>query len=188
MLPPGLAFVCLGERGWGAAEQARMPKYYFDLPKALASHAKGQTPYTPSVNLILALQAALRLIGAEGLAHFQARHRRMAKACRAAADAAGLELFASEGCASDIVTAVASPCGMDSGALVKALREKHNIIISGGQDALKGKIFRIGHLGAAQISDLLRTWEALCKELGELGHECDAEVVLTELEDVYHGM
>jgi len=188
MLPPGLAFVCLSERGWAAAEQARMPRYYFDLPKALAAHAKGQTPYTPNVNMIVGLQASLRLIEAEGLPQFQERHRRMAKACRAAARVAGLELFAGPACASDIVTAITSPDGLDSGALVRALRDKHNIIISGGQDALKGKIFRIGHLGATQFSDLLRTWEATARELSELGHGCDTEAVLTELEDVYHGL
>jgi len=188
MLPPGLAFACLSERGWQAAEQARMPRFYSDLPKALASLQKGQTPYTPNVNLILALQASLRLIESEGLPHFQDRHRRMARACRAAARVAGLRLLAEDDCASDIVTAVVSPEGLDSGTLVKALREKHNIIISGGQDALKGKIFRVGHLGAAQVSDLLRTWEAVGRELGELGHCCDVEAVLTELEDAYHGL
>lgn len=188
MLPPGLAFACLSEHGWAAAEQARMPRYYTDLPKALASLQKGQTPYTPNVNMILALQASLRLIEAEGLLQFQDRHRRMARACRAAARAAGLTLLADDACASDVVTAIVSPEGMDSGKLVKALREKHNIIISGGQDALKGKIFRIGHLGAAQASDLLRTWEAVGRELGELGHACDVDAVLTELEDVYHGL
>ncbi|MBU0606522.1 MAG: aminotransferase class V-fold PLP-dependent enzyme, partial [Armatimonadetes bacterium] len=188
MLPPGLAFACLSERGWAAAQQARMPRFYTDLPKALASLQKGQTPYTPNVNMILALQASLRLIEAEGLLHFQDRHRRMARACRAAARVAGLALLADDACASDVVTAIVAPEGMDSGKLVKALREKHNIIISGGQDALKGKIFRIGHLGAAQVSDLLHTWEAVGKELGELGHACDVDAVLTELEDVYHGL
>ena len=188
MLPPGLAFACLSEHGWQAAEQARMPRFYTDLPKALAALRKGQTPYTPNVNMILALQASLRLIEREGLRQFQSRHRRLARACRAAARTAGLTLLAGDDCASDIVTAVVSPEGLDSSALVKALRERHNIVISGGQDALKGKIFRIGHLGAVQISDLLRTWEALGKELGELGHGCDVEAVLTELEDVYHGL
>ncbi|MCE5240509.1 aminotransferase class V-fold PLP-dependent enzyme [bacterium] len=188
MLPPGLAFVCLSEGGWAAAEQARMPRFYTDLPRALASLRKGQTPYTPNVNMIVALQASLRLIESEGLAHFQERHRRLARACRAAARAAGLQLLAADDSASDLVTAIQSPPDMDSGTLVKALREKHNIVISGGQDALKGNIFRIGHLGAVQVSDLLRTWEAVGKELGELGHGCDVEAVLTELEDVYHGL
>jgi aspartate aminotransferase-like enzyme len=188
MLPPGLAFACLSEQGWQAAAQARMPRYYFDLPKALASLEKGQTPYTPNVNMIVALQASLRLIQQEGVPQFQARHRRMARACRAAARAADLELLAADDCASDIVTAVRAPEGMDSGELVQRLRDKHNIIISGGQEALKGKIFRIGHLGAAQVEELLHTWSAAARELAEMGHPCDVEAVLTALEDAYRGM
>lgn len=175
MLPPGLAFVALGEAGLAATAEARMPRYYFDLRKALAAQEKGQTPYTPSVNLVLGLQAALRLIQKETLPAFQERHRRLARACRAAAAAAGLELLtADERFASDVVTAVKSPANVDSGALVKAVREKHGIVISGGQDSLKGKIFRVGHLGAAQLADLLRTWDAVAQELGALGVPCAA--------------
>lgn len=188
MLPPGMAFACLSEHGAEAATQAKMPRFYLDLPKALKSLDKGQTPYTPAVNMILALQAALRLIDQEGLPQFQARHRRLALACRAAARAAGLRLLADDDCASDIVTAIKAPEGMDSGELVRRLRDKHQIIISGGQDALKGKIFRIGHLGAARLADLLQTWEATTRELAELGCDCDAETVLTALEDAYHGL
>jgi len=182
MLPPGLAFAVLSEEGQQAAQTAKMPKFYFDLPKAIKSLAKGQTPYTPAVNLVVALQASLRLIEAEGVEAFQARHRRMAKACRAAAEAAGLQLLAQEACASDVVTAIRSPEGLDSGLLVKALRSKHNILISGGQDALKGKIFRIGHLGAATFDNLRETWEKTALELGELGYGCEVDEVLAAIE------
>lgn len=182
MLPPGLAFVTLSQAGEQAAQTATMPRFYFDIPKALASLAKGQTPYTPNVNMIVALQASLKLIQAEGVAAFQQRHQRMARACRSAAQAAGLELFAAEGCASDVVTAIKSPAGLDSGQLVKRLHEQHNILISGGQDALKGRIFRIGHLGAADMPELRQTWEACAAELVELGHTCDCETVVAALE------
>ncbi len=187
MLPPGLAFVCLSAQGWEAAQKARMPRYYFDLLKARAALENGQTPYTPNVNLILALQASLRIINKEGVAHFQHRHWRLMRACRAAARAAGLELLAGEDCASPIVTAIRMPAEMNSSELVARVREGYGIIISGGQDKLKGKIFRIGHLGAAQIEDLLRTWEAVARELKEMGHSCDVETVLTALEDAYYG-
>lgn len=186
MLPPGLAFVTLSQSGQQAAATATMPKYYFNLPKALAALAKGQTPYTPNVNMIVALQASLRLIAAEGPSQFQARHRKLSAACRAAARAAGLDLLAADDCASDVVTAIKSPVGLDSAQLVKRLREKHNILISGGQDALKGKIFRIGHLGACQFADLQATWEAALTELAELGHPADRQTVLTALESGYH--
>lgn len=182
MLPPGLAFSVLSQEGQRAAQTATMPKYYFDLPKAIKSLAKGQTPYTPAVNLIVALQASLRLIEAEGIEQFQARHRRMAKACRTAAEAAGLQPLADEDCTSDVVTAIRSPEGLDSGQLVKALRNKHGILISGGQDELKGKIFRIGHLGAACFDNLRETWEKTALELCELGHACDVNEVLAAVE------
>lgn len=185
MLPPGLAFAALNAQAQEAAAQARMPRFYFDLPKAIKALAKGQTPYTPAVNLISGLQASLRLIAAEGVPQFQARHQRMAQACRAAALAAGLQPLAAPACASDMVTAVRSPGELDSGLLVKALRNKHGILISGGQDALKGKIFRIGHLGAVCFEDLRLTWEKTTLELGELGHSCDSAAVLDALEESY---
>lgn len=186
MLPPGLAVVALGDEGLSAAATAKMPKFYFDVLKAIAAQEKGQTPYTPNVSLILALQAALRLIFAEGLAAFQERHRRLARACRAAARAAGLELLVSaESVASDVVTAIKAPAGTDSGLLVKAVAANHDIVISGGQDLLKGKIFRIGHMGAVQLTDLLRTWEAVAIELNALGVPCEAEVCLSAAEAAY---
>lgn len=185
MLPPGLAFAVLSEEGLQAAQTARMPRFYFDLPKALKALEKGQTPYTPNVNMILALRASLRLIQAEGLAQLQERHRRMARACRTAARVAGLELLASEADASDVVTAIKAPACVDSSELVKRLRDRHDILISGGQDALKGKIFRIGHLGAARLDDLLRTWEATATELTGLGHECDVPGCLQACGEAY---
>jgi aspartate aminotransferase-like enzyme len=188
MLPPGLAVVALSEAALRAAGNARMPRFYLDIRKALASLGKGQTPFTPNVNAVLALRAALRLIYAEGLPEFQLRHRRLARACRAAALAAGLELLASsEECASDVVTAIRSPLGVDSGVLVRAVRERHSIVISGGQDSLKGAIFRIGHLGAAQLSDLCRTWEAIAAELRLLGYHCDPQACIAAAERAYAG-
>lgn len=186
MLPPGLAVVVLGEKGLSAAAGAKMPRFYFDLPKAISAQEKGQTPYTPNVSLILALQAALRLIFAEGLATFQQRHRRLASACRAAARAAGLDLLvAAESEASDVVTAIRSPAGIDSSLLVKAVAANHDIVISGGQDQLKGRIFRIGHMGAAQLSDLLRTWEAVATELSALGTPCSPDECVSAAEAAY---
>lgn len=186
MLPPGLAVVALGAAGMAATAEARMPRFYFDLSKAASAQGKGQTPYTPNVSLVVALQAALRLILAEGIAAFQERHRRLARACRAAARAAGLELLVSdEGQASDVVTAVRSPVGIDSGAIVKAVAANHGIVISGGQDELRGKIFRIGHMGAAQLADLVRTWEAVAVETTSLGYRCSTEECISAAEAAY---
>jgi|LSQX01.3.fsa_nt_gb aspartate aminotransferase-like enzyme len=176
MLPPGLAFVGAGERAWEAAERASMPNYYLDLRRARASARKGQTPWTPATALIAALGAALDIIDAEGLEAVFARHAAMAEATRAAVTAAGLELFAQEGFRSPTVTAVHSP--VDSSDLVRYLRERHGVLISGGQGELKGRIFRIGHMGTVHFEQIERTVEALADGLTNLSFGCDAAAML----------
>ncbi|MCD6350512.1 MAG: alanine--glyoxylate aminotransferase family protein [Armatimonadetes bacterium] len=185
MLPPGLAFVCLNERAWTAAEAATMPTYYFDLKAARASLAKGQTPWTPNISMIRALKASLDLIFAEGLEHVWQRHAALAAATRAAVAAMGLELLADVDHASDVVTAVRAPEGLDSSELVKRVRANHGILISGGQSELKGKIFRIGHMGCCQIDDVLKTVRAVAEELTALGHVADAGAALATAEQAY---
>ncbi|HEY3396430.1 MAG TPA: alanine--glyoxylate aminotransferase family protein [Armatimonadota bacterium] len=171
MLPPGLGFVALSQRAWAAVADSTMPRYYFDLVAARKTLEKGETPFTPNTSLFVALEAALDLILAEGLEPRWARHHRLALACQAAVRALGLELFAAPGHASDTITSVASP--VDSQLLTKAIREKHQIIIAGGQSELKGKIFRIGHMGVCQLEQLLATLVATAEELNVLGHACD---------------
>jgi aspartate aminotransferase-like enzyme len=171
MLPPGLGFVALSERGWEAAASARMPKFYFDLTAAKKNLEKGETPFTPNTSLFVALEEVLKLIAAEGLEARWARHHRLAVACRAAVEAVGLQLFAAEGARSETITAVTSP--VDSQELTKLVRVKHKIIIAGGQSELKGKIFRIGHMGTCQLEHLLATLAATADALTELGFPCD---------------
>lgn len=178
MLPPGLAFVGVRADAWPLVEQARMPRYYFDLTAARDSLAKGQTPFTPATNLIAALGAALDLIDAEGLDAVFARHHALAEATRAAMLAAGLELFAQEGFRSDTVTAVRAPAGLDSSALTRLVRERHNVLISGGQGELKGRIFRIGHMGMVDLPMIERTLQAVADGLTNLGYECDAGAMI----------
>lgn len=181
MLPPGLAFVGVREDVWPVAEQARMPRYYFDLRAARDSLTRGQTPFTPSTALIAALAAALDLIETEGLDAVFARHHALAEGTRAAVTAAGLELFAQPGFRSDTVTAVRAPDDLDSVALVRFVRERHNVLISGGQGELKGRIFRIGHMGMVDLCMLERTLEAVADGLANLGHECDASAMIEAL-------
>ncbi len=188
MLPPGLAFVAVGEKAWQAAERSQMPKYYFDLLAARKSLAKGQTPWTPNVSMIRALAAALRLIKSEGLENVWRRHRALGEATRAAVKAAGLQLLADEDHASDVVTAIKSPNGIDSTELVKRVVERHGILISGGQGGLKGKIFRIGHMGCCQLADLLRTLQAVVTELAELGFRAPMADVLDAARRAYAGV
>jgi aspartate aminotransferase-like enzyme len=177
MLPPGLACAALSDEGQQVARTAQMVRFYLDLPRAIAAQSKGQTPYTPNVNLLAGLRAALRLIEGEGLAAFRQRHQQLARACRKAAAAAGLRLLAADAVASEVVTAIWSPANIEVAELVKRLQQHHGIVISGGQDSLKGRIFRLGHLGAIRRDDLLRTWKALGAELNEMGYACDTTAV-----------
>ena len=154
MIPPGLGFVAYGPRAWAVAEQAKLPRFYFDLRKARADLEKGDTPFTPAISLVLAANAAAKLMAAEGREAVFARHRRNAEATRAAAQALGLTLLAEV--PSNAVTAVIAPVGIDSGAVVKTMERRYGVKIAGGQNQLKGKIFRLGHIGWYDEGDILR--------------------------------
>ncbi|MGI8551453.1 MAG: pyridoxal-phosphate-dependent aminotransferase family protein [Dehalococcoidia bacterium] len=176
MVPPGLAFVAVSERAWQAARSARMPRYYFDLRKAKESADKGQTPATPSVSLFFAMDVALDLLEREGWPAVYDRHRRVAAHLRSGLIDLGLQLFADQAYASNTVTTVRVPDGIDASALIRALREQHGIVIAGGQGALTGKILRIGHLGYVEASDMSEVLEALRTELPRLAHPAAAAV------------
>ncbi len=184
MLPPGLAFVAVSSRAWQASETAQMPRYYFDLQAARQSAARGQTPYTPNISMIVALAEVISLLQAEGLPAVYRRHQQMGEATRAAIQALGLALFADPEFASDVVTAVQSPEGLDSTELVKRVRDDHNILISGGQGELKGKIFRIGHLGCAGIEQVRRTIKAVAASLVDLGYDCAVQAATEAIDEV----
>lgn len=185
MLPPGLGFVSMSQQAWTAAENARMSRYYFDLQAARKSLEKGQTPWTPNVNMLRGLQASLDLIFEEGLESVWRRHVALAEATRAAMQAAGLELLADPEHASDVVTAVKAPEGVDSQQLVRRVKENHGVLISGGQAELRGKIFRIGHMGSCRLNDLLRTLEAVTVELAVLGVKAAVGEVLDAARQAY---
>lgn len=153
MLPPGLAFVSLSENAWKYVEKSETPKYYFDLKKVRDCYAKIDTPYTPAVSLIVALKKSLDMIKDEGIENIWRRHSKLARICREAINAMGLKLFSKS--PSNAVTAVVSPQGLDSAEFVKFIRKEFGISIAGGQGKLKGKIFRIAHLGYINIFDLL---------------------------------
>ena len=167
MLPPGLAFAALSDKAWGLVPTARLPKFYFNFSAERKAIEKNQSAYTPAVSLVVGLRESLRLILAEGLPNVFARHDRLARATRAGVQALGLELFAEHpGCA---CTAVMTPTGIDSGAIVKGFRER-GITIAGGQGSMKGKIFRIAHMGYVDSFDVLTALGALEFVLADLGH------------------
>jgi len=168
MIPPGLAFVAMGERAWAAQKRSDLPKFYLDLERYRKAADGNSNPFTPAVNLYFALEASLEMMQAEGLEAIFARHDRHRRASAAAMKALGLPLFAAEGCGSPAITAVAP--GFDAEALRKVVKSRYDILLAGGQDHLKGKVFRIGHLGFVCDRDVLTAVAAIEGALVELGH------------------
>jgi aspartate aminotransferase-like enzyme len=168
MIPPGLASVSVAPWAASAIEKDGLPRFYFDLRKMRKTAPLGETPWTPPVSLVLALEEALVMIREEGLENVHARHRRLALSMRAGAQALGFKLFAAN--PSHALTALYPPDGVDASAVLKRLREVHGIVVAGGQDHLKGKIFRIGHMGAYDLGDVFTMIGALEECAAALGH------------------
>jgi aspartate aminotransferase-like enzyme len=164
--PAGLALLHLSDR---AAKEVAPGTFYLDLAQHLAQLEKNDTPWTPAVPLFLALREALLLLKAETLEGRLRHTHALAEATRAAADAAGLSLFPDRAHASDTVTALHNPEGLDDAAVRKALQDRYNVAVQGGQGALKGEIFRIGHMGIADWPDLLIVFAALERILAKAG-------------------
>lgn len=153
MIPPGLAFLTISPKAWRRAETADLPHYYFDLKKEKKSAEKGESSWTPSTALLLALSAALAYIKQIGMERLIENAQLLARATRAAVSELGLELFAQESPAAS-VTAVKAPAGWDSGLIVKEFRQRFGAIIANGQGSMRGKIFRIAHLGYFDFADV----------------------------------
>ena len=168
MLPPGLSFVAMSERAWAAYATSDLPKFYLDLGPYRKTAAKDSNPFTPAVNLYFGLEAALDMMQKEGLKAIFARHERHRAAAQAGMEAIGLPLFAAKGHGSPAITAVA-PEGLDAELLRKTVKEKFDILLAGGQDHLKGKVFRIGHLGYVCDRDVLTAVSAIEATLQSLG-------------------
>jgi aspartate aminotransferase-like enzyme len=172
MLPPGLGFCALNGRAWAAAKTSTLPKYYFDLAAERKSVVKNEAHFTPAVSIIVGLREVLRMLEREGLQNVFRRHDRLARATRAGVEALGLELFA-KATPSPAITAVVAPAGIDSEKIVAAYAEAHNITIAGGQGEMKGKIFRLGHMGYAAEFDTITALAALELVLADLGQPVD---------------
>jgi aspartate aminotransferase-like enzyme len=174
MVPPGLSFISVSPRGWEANAKATMPRFYLDVRDAKKSLDKGQTPWTPAVSIFYALDVALDLMLAEGMQNIFERHRRIAQRTRDGVRELGLKLLVKdERYASQSVTAVWAPEGVEVKALRSALRER-NVVVAGGQGALDGKIFRIGHLGYVTDADIEETLAALRDALPTVGYQLAA--------------
>jgi len=160
MIPPGLAFVSVSSKAWAAYETANLPKFYLDLGLYRKDAAKNTTPFTPPVNLFFALQSSLHMMKREGLEAIFERHDHQRRATRAAMQALQLPLFGADECASPAITAV-MPQQVDAEEVRSVMKKRFDIALAGGQDHLKGKIFRIGHLGFVCDRDILTAIAAL---------------------------
>jgi len=167
MIPPGLAFVALSKRALQAMEKSTLPKFYFDLRKAVKSHEADDTPWTPAISLVIGVDAALQMIRKEGIENVWKRHERLAVALRSGIKALGLRLFSDT--PSYAVTPVWVPEGVEWKALNGLLKDKYGITIAGGQEEFAGEIFRISHLGYYDEIDMIAMLSALEMALAECG-------------------
>lgn len=184
MLPPGLGFITVSPKAWKLVEASKSSRYYLDLRKAKKALDKNDTPFTSSITLIIALNEALKIMQLDGLENIFKRHRIMADATRAAMQALGLELFAPLA-ASDGVTAVKVPSGIDGEKLVKTMRDIYGVTIAGGQDELKGKVFRIAHMGFITESDIIIGLSCLEKVLTQMGYKFILGAGIRAAEEVF---
>jgi aspartate aminotransferase-like enzyme len=176
MSPPGLAFASVSERALSVAADARARgarSYYFDWERTRKGQLKDppDSPFTPAVTLVRALDVALEMIERETLAGVFERHAILGRAAREAVKAIGLDLFGPEDEHANVVTVARTPEGIDGAAIPKTMRDRFGITIAGGQGHLKGKIVRIAHCGYYGAFDVLTSIAGLEMALDELGHD-----------------
>ncbi|MED5568389.1 MAG: alanine--glyoxylate aminotransferase family protein [Chloroflexota bacterium] len=170
MIPPGLAFITMSETAWEACETSTMPSFYFDLKAARSYLERGQTPFTPNVALMYGLITALDKLLEEGMENVYERHARISQITRDGIKDLGLDLLVSdEAYASNTVTAIKVPEGVDGSRLRSLVREEHNVVLAGGQGKLSESIFRIGHLGHVTREDIEEVLETLKTVLPKVG-------------------
>jgi aspartate aminotransferase-like enzyme len=179
MTPPGLSMVSASEAAWARAAEATSPRYYWDWERTRKGQATLDAPVTPPVSLVAGLNVALGMLLEEGLEGAFDRHRRLGRACREGVKAMGLELSSPDDDSSAVVTAVRAPEGIDSGELVLLLRDRHGVTLAPGQGELKGKIFRIGHIGYYDVFDITTALAAVELALVELGAEIERGVAVS---------
>jgi aspartate aminotransferase-like enzyme len=184
MIPPGLAFLSISPKAWKLTETATLPHFYFNFKKEKKSGDAGESSWTPSTALILALAEALKYVKQIGMAKLVENARLLAEATRAAAKALGLELFSAASPGSS-VTAIKPPAGMDSGVIVKEFKSRFGAVIANGQGSMKGQIFRIAHLGYFDFADLFAVVAGLEIILNANGHRVKYGSGVAAVQEVY---
>ncbi|WP_181350746.1 alanine--glyoxylate aminotransferase family protein [Thalassobacillus sp. CUG 92003] len=184
MLPAGLSFVAYNHRTWSIIEENTRPRFYLDLRKYRGKLQEGQTPFTPALSLLFGLNEALDLMHEEGLESVYERHHLMKRMARAAFQALGLPLLTTEEAASPTVTSV-KPERFDAEQLRKVVHEEAGLLLAGGQQHLKGKIFRIGHMGYCTPADVLQAISIIELGLKQLGQEIELGAGVAAAEKIY---
>jgi aspartate aminotransferase-like enzyme len=169
MLPPGLAFAGVSEKAWVFNKVSKMPRFYFNWAKERDNLRANQTNFTPAISLIVGLRESLKILKEEGLDNVYRRSEMLARATREGAKAIGLEIFSKN--PSPAVTAICAPEGIDGQAIYKTLWKKYAVTGAGGQDQLKGRIFRLATLGYADKYDVITAVAAIEFTLADLGYE-----------------
>jgi aspartate aminotransferase-like enzyme len=185
MAPPGVAFTSVSDAALEASARSTSPRFVFDWHRARTAQARLDAPFTPAVSIVRALDVALGILLEEGLEAAFERHARLGRACREGAKAMGLELFSPDEDRSAVVTAIRSPDGVDGAEVVAALRDRFGITIAGGQGELKGKIFRIGHIGWFDVFDITTSLAALELVLADAGADVERGVAVTRALETY---
>jgi aspartate aminotransferase-like enzyme len=186
MLPPGAAFVSVSDKAWHFNETSKCPRFYFNLKKEKAKAEAGQTNFTSPVAMVIGLRKVLEMMREEGLQNVFARHARLADATRTALRQLGLQLLA-VGIPSNAVTGAYLPAGIDGGAFTKKLQEEYGVTVAGGQAQLKGKIFRVAHLGYADTLDVITAMAAVERGLRAFGYPLELGAGVRAAEEILYG-
>ncbi|MFL6033659.1 MAG: pyridoxal-phosphate-dependent aminotransferase family protein [Gaiellaceae bacterium] len=183
MSPPGLALVSVSQRAWDA--RGTLPRFYFDWERTRKAQEIFDAAFTPAVSLVRGLDVALGLLLDGGLDAAFEHHVRLGRACREGVKAMGLELFSPDHDSAAVVTAIRTPEGVDAAELLLLLRDRHGVTLAPGQGPLKGKIFRIGHIGYFDVFDIATALAAVELALRELGAEIERGVATTRAFEAY---
>ena len=186
MLPPGVGIVAVSAKAIAMIEASTNVRFYFDLRKARKALAETDTPFTPAISIVIALNEAVKMLLAEGLDKKQAYYLKMAQAVWAATEAIGLKVYADPKFRSRALTAILVPEALNPKKLVKTMRDVHGITMAGGQGDLDGKVVRIAHMGAVDEYDILTGLSCLEKVLKEAGHKFELGASLAASQKVFN--
>jgi aspartate aminotransferase-like enzyme len=188
MTPPGLAIAGVSDAVWEPEGRSSSPRFYFDWERTRKAQDALDAPFTPAVSLVAALNVALGMILGQGLEAAFDRHVRLGRACRAGLKVMGLELFSPDEDSSAVVTAARTPDGVDASELVLNLRERHSVQLAGGHGPLKGRVFRIGHLGYYDVYDIVTALAAVELGLVELGADIERGIAVSSALDAFQAV